>query len=168
MIDEKYAKVNRILTIYSELVQGEIINKKKMAELFNVSEKTIQRDLNDIRTYFSDNRERVRSKNIVYDHNKKGYTLDNRNDILTREDILAISKILLESRAFCKSELQHLTNSILGQVDTKQRRYIKDIIGNELLNYVSLKYGELLLSKIWNLSELIRKKRSDTNKLYKD
>lgn len=158
MIDEKYAKVNRILTIYSKLIQGEIINKKKMAELFNVNEKTIQRDFNDIRTYFSDNRERVGVKDIVYNRNKKGYTLDNKDDILTREDILAISKILLESRAFCKEELKHLTNSILGQVDIKQRKYIKDIIGNELLNYVPLKHGDLLLSKIWDLSELIRNK----------
>ena len=119
MIYEKYAKVNRILTIYSKLVQGKIVNKKEMTELFNVNEKTIQRDFNDIRTYFSDNREILGVKDIVYDRNKKGYTLDNKGEILTREDILTVSKILLESRAFCKDELKHLTNSILGQVDTK-------------------------------------------------
>lgn len=158
MIGEKDIKVNRILTIYSKLVHGEIVNKREMAEIFNVNEKTIQRDLEDIRTYFSDNRERLGSKDIVYSRNKKGYSLDNRDDILTREDILAITKILLESRAFCKDELKHLTNSILGQVDTKQRKCVKDIIGNELLNYVPLKHSDLLLSKIWDLSELIRNK----------
>ncbi|MGY0372339.1 helix-turn-helix transcriptional regulator [Clostridium sp. JNZ J1-5] len=158
MIDEKDVKVNRILTIYSKLVHGEIVNKREMAELFNVNEKTIQRDLDDIRVYFSDNRESLGSKDIVYRRDKKGYSLDNRDDILTREDILAITKILLESRAFCKDELKHLTNSILGQVDAKQRKYVKDIIGNELLNYVPLKHSDLLLSKIWDLSELIRNK----------
>lgn len=158
MIGEKDIKVNRILTIYSKLVYGEIVNKREMAEIFNVNEKTIQRDLEDIRTYFSDNRESLGSKDIVYSRNKKGYSLDNRDDILTREDILAITKILLESRAFCKDELKHLTNSILGQVDTKQRKCVKDIIGNELLNYVPLKHSDLLLSKIWDLSELIRNK----------
>lgn len=158
MIDEKDVKVNRILTIYSKLVHGEIVNKREMAELFNVNEKTIQRDLEDIRAYFSDNRENLGSKDIVYRRDKKGYSLDNRDDILTREDILAITKILLESRAFCKAELKHLTNSILGQVDTNQRKYVKDIIGNELLNYVPLKHSDLLLSKIWYLSELIRNK----------
>lgn len=158
MFDEKDVKVNRILTIYSKLVHGEIVNKREMAELFNVNEKTIQRDLDDIRVYFSDNRESLGSKDIVYRRDKKGYSLDNRDDILTREDILAITKILLESRAFCKDELKHLTNSILGQVDAKQRKYVKDIIGNELLNYVPLKHSDLLLSKIWDLSELIRNK----------
>ena len=158
MISERYIKVNRILTIYSKLVQGEIVNKRKMAELFNVNEKTIQRDIEDIRNYFVDNRERLGSKEIVYNRDKKGYRLDNRNEILTREDILVITKILLESRAFCKEELNHLTNSILGQVDIKQRKYIKDIIGNELLNYVPLKNSDLILSKIWELSELVRRK----------
>lgn len=129
-----------------------------MAELFNVNEKTIQRDLDDIRNYFTDNRERLGSKEIVYNRDKRGYRIDNKEDILTKEDILSITKILLESRAFCKDELKHLTNYILGQVDVKQRRYIKDIIENELLNYVPLKHGDLLLSKIWGVSELIRNK----------
>lgn len=158
MINEKDIKVNRILTMYSKLVHGEIVNKKEMAEVFNVNEKTIQRDLEDIRAYFSDNRESLGSKDIVYRRDKKGYSLDNRDNVLTREDILAVTKILLESRAFCKDELKHLTNSILGQVDAKQRKYVKDIIGNELLNYVPLKQSDLLLSKIWDLSELIRTK----------
>lgn len=158
MIGEKDIKVNRILTIYSKLVQGEIINKREMAKMFNVNEKTIQRDLQDIRTYFSDNRERIGSKDIVYRRNMKGYRIDNKDEILTSEDILAITKILLESRAFCKCELKHLTNSILGQVDINQRKYVKDIIGNELLNYVPLKNSDFLLSKIWGLSELIRNK----------
>jgi len=35
MIGEKDVKVNRILTIYSKLVHGEIVNKREMAELFN-------------------------------------------------------------------------------------------------------------------------------------
>lgn len=158
MANEKDIKVNPILTIYSKLTQGAIVNKKELAELFNVNEKTIQRDLEDIGAYFSDNRDSIGAKDIVFRRDKKGYTLDNRDDILTREDILAITKILLESRAFCKSELVHLTKSILGQVDVEQRKYVKDIIGNELLNYVPLKHSDLLISKIWTLSELIRNK----------
>jgi len=158
MIDEKDVKVNRILTIYSKLVHGEIVNKREMAELFNVNKKTIQRDLDDIRAYFYYSREIQGAKDIIYKRDKKGYFLDNRDDVLTKEDILSITKILLESRAFCREELKHLTNSILVQVDNVQRKYIKDIVGNELLNYVPLMHSDFLLSKIWDLSELIRSK----------
>lgn len=158
MTGEKDMKVTRILTIYSKLVHGEVVNKREMAEIFNVNEKTIQRDLEDIRTYFSDNRERLGPRDIIYIRNRKGYILDNKDDVLTREDILALTKILLESRAFCKDELKHLTNSILGQVDVNQRKNVKDIIGNEMLNYVPLNHSGVLLTKIWDLSELIRNK----------
>lgn len=160
MIGEKDTKVNRILTIYSKLVHGDVINKVEMAELFNVNEKTIQRDLDDIRAYLCDNRESLGDKDVIYVRSKKGYILQNREDVLTKEDILALIKILLESRTFCIDELNHLTNSILGQVDTKQRKYIKEIIGNELLNYVPLKHSDVLLSKLWSLSELIRTKEA--------
>lgn len=156
MINEKDVKVNRVLTIYSKLAQGEIVNKREMAKLFNVNQKTIQRDIDDIRAYFANNRERLGFKDIVYNRNKNGYSLDNRDDILTREDILSIIKILLESRAFCRSELTHITNSILGQVDNMERKKINNIIGNELLNYVPPQHNALILSKIWGLSELIR------------
>lgn len=42
MITEKDTKVDRILTINSKLVHGEIINKKDMTEQFNVNKKTIR------------------------------------------------------------------------------------------------------------------------------
>ena len=45
---EKDAKVYRILDIYSKLLHGDILNKKEMANLYNVNEKTIQRA--DLRT----------------------------------------------------------------------------------------------------------------------
>lgn len=158
MISKRDVKVNRILTIHSKLVNGEVVNKKEIAEYFNVNEKTIQRDLEDIKAYFSDNIGILGVKDIIYNRKKRGYILDNRDEILTREDILVITKILLESRAFCKKELKHLTTSILRQVDNKQRKFVNDIIGNELLNYVPLKNSDLIVSKIWDLSELIRKK----------
>ena len=158
MIGTKDVKANRLLTIYSKLIKCEIVNKKEMAELFNVNEKTIQRDLEDIRAYFGNNSESLGFKDVVYKRDKNGYCIDNRDDMLNEEDILALTKILLESRAFCKDELNHLINSILGQADAHQRRCIKDIIGNELLNYVPLKHNELLLTRIWDLSELIRNK----------
>lgn len=160
MIADKDIKVNRILTIYSKLIQGEIVHKKELAEKFNVSEKTIQRDLEDIRLYFYDNRENLGSKDIIYKRDKDGYCIDNKDNTLTREDVLVIIKILLASRAFCKSELKHLFNSVLGQVDNKQKEYIQDTTENELFNYVPVKHDKYLLNIIWNLSELIRHKET--------
>lgn len=50
---EKDMKSRRILIIFSKLSNGEKVNKKSLCLLFNVSSKTIQRDIDDIRSYIS-------------------------------------------------------------------------------------------------------------------
>ena len=48
--EKKYHdKINRTLYIYSELLQGNVVEKSKLAEYTGVSEKSIQRDFEDIR-----------------------------------------------------------------------------------------------------------------------
>lgn len=36
MIAEKDTKINRILEIYTKLIKGEVVNKKEMAQIFNL------------------------------------------------------------------------------------------------------------------------------------
>ena len=51
---EGYAKVNRILSLYDSLNKGAVVNKQQAAAMFSVSEKAIQRDLEDLRAYLDD------------------------------------------------------------------------------------------------------------------
>ena len=44
-------KVGRILTIYSKLMNGAIVNKAEEAANFAVNERSIQRDIDNIRNY---------------------------------------------------------------------------------------------------------------------
>ena len=41
----------RLLNMYEKLNRGEIINKKQFAEEFKISEKSVQRDIDDLRAY---------------------------------------------------------------------------------------------------------------------
>lgn len=158
MFKEKDIKINRVLSIYSELQRGGIINKKKLADLFNVNEKTIQRDIEDIRNYFYENRIILGNQDVVYSRSKKGYELEQKGEILTKEAILVIIKILLESRGFCKEEITYLINILMEQASSEQRKVINKIIGNELLNYVQTNNSDYLLDKIWDISECLIEK----------
>ncbi len=149
-------KVYRVLKIYSKLISGEIVNKKEFARIFQVNEKSVERDLQDIKSFFHDNEELIGTNTIIYKRDKKGYCLEKKENILGREALLALIKILIESRAFCKEEVDYLTQILLGQATLEQRSHIKEIVGNELLSYVPLQHNSLLLSKIWDLSECIR------------
>ncbi len=161
--DTKWGKVNRILWIYEKLIRREIINKKQSSISFKVSEKTIQRDIDDIKAYLYNHKDESRKVfDIKYIRNKNGYYMcdnSNDNDILNKKDVLAICKILLESRAFCKEEINHLINSMLNQIDNIERKYVNSLIVNELFNFVPLKHNDKLLSKIWDLSEFIMRKQ---------
>ena len=49
-------KSDRVLYIYDKLVSGEILKKAALSEHFEVSEKSIQRDIDALRCFLSDRR----------------------------------------------------------------------------------------------------------------
>jgi hypothetical protein len=81
------SRLDRILYIQQVLVQGGVLNKQQTADRFGVSEKTIQRDLDTLRSYFADSEPR---REILYNSAKGGYLLDDTlSRFLTSSEILA-------------------------------------------------------------------------------
>ena len=50
-------KYKRILQLYTRLLKGEVINKSKEAAAANVTERSIQRDLDDLRAFLMSRRQ---------------------------------------------------------------------------------------------------------------
>lgn len=72
-------KAKRVLNILKRLENGEIINKIQEASKYEVSEKTIERDINDIREYMVSRDNNGSVGNFVkYDRAAKGYRLKKR------------------------------------------------------------------------------------------
>ena len=111
----KVSKYDRILSLYSSLSAGDIIDKAKAAQTFEVNERTIQRDMDDIRAFFDENTIGYgHGKSIVYDRTAGGYKLeDTDNSFLTNSEILAVCKILLASRSLTHSEMIPIINKRL-------------------------------------------------------
>ena len=105
-------RVKRIINLYNGLNDGEILVKGEKAARFEVNERFIQRDLEDIRAYFANNPESNRE--LVYDRTKKGYVLvQNQRKRLTNSEILTVCKILLESRSLTKVEMYPIIDKLL-------------------------------------------------------
>lgn len=157
-IDYNGNKGFRLLSIYEMLNKGELITKPYLAEQFNVTEKTIQRDIDDLRAYLADTHFAEGEVSIQYDRVRGGYFLVRmEREWLTNEEVLAICKILLESRAFCKEELSPLIFKLLMQVAPNDRKQVEDMIHNEQFCYIPLRHGKKLLSVLWELSKYITK-----------
>ena len=153
-IDFKENKGFRLLQLYERLSRGEIIRKAELAQKFSVTDKTIQRDIEELRAYLAETRTDAGEASIVYERNRGGYLLTHTaSEWLTNEDVLAVCKILLESRAFCKEELDVLLRKLLRQTAPQDRAQVRKLILSEQHYYVPLRHGKKLLSAIWELSE---------------
>ncbi|MEF9983443.1 MAG: WYL domain-containing protein [Oscillospiraceae bacterium] len=139
--------------MYESLNRGEIIDKKKFAEDFQISAKSVQRDIDDLRAYLAEKYESSSNVTIEYDYELSGYKLvKQERDFLTNEEILVISKILLESRGLINEELNPIMNKLMLQATPTARENIKELIKKEQFNYIAPKHGKLLLNKIGSLS----------------
>ncbi len=146
----------RLLNIYERLNKGEFLNKQELAYCYGVSEKTIQRDIDDLRAYLAEIHQFEREIAVKYDRQKKVYYLVRfEREWFTNEEVLAMSKILLESRAFEMGELKQLISKLLKQVVPNDRKIVENIIKSEYACYVPLCHEQKLFSRLWQLSHSI-------------
>lgn len=151
-------KANRILSMYSRLVNGCMVYKSEEAINFGVNERTIQRDIDDIRNYLKQAAvDQGVVNEIVYDRVKKGYRLDQLYKIkLTNDEILAVCKILLDSRAFIKAEMMDILGRLIECcVPEDDRKMVKELISNESFHYIEPRHGKFYLSNMWEIGQAI-------------
>lgn len=152
-VDYNGNKGFRLLSIYERLNKGEVVNKSELARSYGVSEKTAQRDIDDIRAYLADMHQMETDAAVKYDRKRQGYYLvRGGKEWMTKEEVMAVSKILLESRAFETGEETLLIEKLLAQVSENDRKSVEKIIRSELNCYVPLHHGKKLLAILWELS----------------
>lgn len=154
-------KTERILTIYRRLYSGEAVRKRELAELFQVSIRSVQRDIDDLRAYFANGwADQGVHPAVVYDRKRKGYVLDCGSRKMTGGELLAVCKILLESRAFTRKELEPLVGKILDSCSLPgDRKLVEEMIGNELFHYTEPHHHRELVPDLWEISRAVRSQR---------
>lgn len=153
----KSDKIARVLNIYNVLLGCGIINKAEQAVRFGVNERSIQRDIDDIRAFLANDHSGSVSGQIIYDRAVKGYRLEriNRMD-LTNGEILAICKILLDSRAFSKSEMTAILDRLVECcVQENDRKLVTELIRNEEFHYIEPRHRSEFVDKLWTIGQAI-------------
>ena len=68
MEKESIDKIERVLSIYTKLINGAVVSKSEEANRFGVNERSIQRDIDDIRNFLENDGVQNGSINtIIYD-----------------------------------------------------------------------------------------------------
>lgn len=164
MTDLRIAK-DRLLYMYSRLVDGKMLYKKEEAQRFGCSLRSIQRDIEDLRSFLHEQNEATGIvQDLVYNQKLGAYQLvpPSRN-LLSNEEVFATLKILLESRAFTKKELYPIIDKLIDCCipKTEQQR-VSELIGNEKLLYVEPQHKDKFLKKMWELSGAVREQQEVT------
>lgn len=157
---EKQHKNTRTLDMYVRLSEGKSINKCEESKRFGVDERSIQRDIDDIRSFLADRAESAGdTREVVYDRARAGYVMTgSEGSLMSNDEIFAVSKILLESRAFTKKEISTILDKMIAScVPQKNMKLVSDLISNEKYHYVELKHKSVVKDKLWELGEEVKK-----------
>lgn len=155
----KNDKIQRILGIYTKLIEGKTVKKEEEVQRYKVNPRTIQRDIQDITAFLErDDLNTGIINSIIYDTKARGYRLQYNNVYkLSPQQILAICKILLDSRAFVKEEMTEIIDKLIhSSVVKDDQPQVEKLIQNEEEHYVELQHKTRFLNKMWDIGQAIQ------------
>lgn len=157
---DKQTKNSRTLDLYVRLCEGKCIRKSEEANRFGVDERSIQRDIDDIRAFLDERavNHSTEHRKIVYDRANKFFQMEGIEDsLMSNSEILAVSKILLESRAFTKSEISSILHKLIsGCTPQENMKLVSELIANEKYHYVELHDQSSIKDLLWELGNDIK------------
>ena len=124
--------------------------------------RSIQRDIDDIRAYLSNKAVLVGdTRRIVYDRKRNAFVLaEYSSPVMSNSEVLAVSKILLDSRAFSKEEMSSILDKLVaGCVPYKNMKLVAGLLANEKFHYVELTHPSSVQERIWELGGSVSSRR---------
>lgn len=149
------AKSARLLEFYARLVNGEVLQKEALAAQYHVSDRSIQRDMNSLRCFLAD---QTLPQELIYDRRELGYRLVQRQPSwLSNGEILAVCKILLESRSMRRDEMFPILDKLVDCcVPANNRRAVNTLLSNEKFHYIEPHHGKPILDMLWELGQAVQ------------
>lgn len=148
----------RVLAIYSRLLSGQTLCKTALAQEYGVTERSILRDVEALRCFLA---EQHIAQDIVYHREARGYRLeDTKPKGLTNSELLAVCKILLESRSMRRDEMLPVLDKLIQcAVPEENRRAVQSLIANEQLHYIEPHHGQHILSGLWEMGQAVQNRQ---------
>lgn len=159
-------KKDRTLDILLKLIRGETVSAKDLAERYGCSVKTVTRSFDEIEVFLADynitedknysivNIEKNRSENGLY-------RLKNADsNYMSRAELLAISKILLDSRGLSEKEMEPIMKKLLNTAVVKEdQTFVEGLLKNEWYNYVEPSHKSELLEMLLEIAKAVKAQR---------
>ncbi|MCD7810586.1 MAG: WYL domain-containing protein [Ruminococcus sp.] len=160
-------KNDRMLEIFMRSLRGEAISIKSLAKEYNVSTKSISRDISSIQSFLAEHRELMQNAELIYSHKDKSYRFSN-DEFLKNKELFAIVKILLGSRALNKDEILTLIYKLKRFTTVADKEKLDNLIRKEVYHYHEVKSDcNSVIDNMWKLIQAIENKKVLTITYYK-
>lgn len=152
------AKSMRLLTMYNRLLDGKLLRKSELAQEFGITNRSVQRDLEMLRLFLA---EEMLGREMIYDSRERGYRLESAvQKGLTNSEVLAVCKILLESRSMRRDEMMPILDKLLERcLPESSKKAVTSLIANERLHYVEPRHGKSVLNGLWEIGQAVKEHR---------
>lgn len=132
-------KQDRILEIFFRGLRGEDLSVQRLADEYEVSTKSITRNINDLKNFLADHRELVGHTELQYSHQDRCYRLF-MDEFLSSKELFSLVEVMIGARAFSKEELLQLTAKLKKFTTPEDRQKLNELVRKELYHYPEVKH----------------------------
>lgn len=110
--------------------------------------------MESLRIFFA---EEMLGRELLYDPRERCYRLSHATQKgLTNSEILAVCKILLESRSMRRDEMMPILDKLVECcVPDSSRKAVTSLLANERYHYVEPRHGKSILDGLWEIGQAI-------------
>lgn len=147
-------KVTRILMMYTKLLEGKKIYKKSFCADTGINRRTFDRDIEDIRLFFS---ESYIGYDLIYDRLDESYHLENyqQQTPLSPMEVSFFMALMKSNQILRRDEYTELVSNMIHTCVWNKQDILMEIYSKEINEYPKELKKEALLKMQWDLQQCI-------------
>lgn len=160
--DVKGEKIERVMELFFRAMKGESLSVQKLAFEYHVSTRSITRDINSLKAFLSEHYELFGNADFEYSSANHCYTLK-MDHFLSNRELLAVTKVLIGSRAFNNQNLLELIKKLKMNTTAADRARLDQLIRKELYHYNEIGSDcQSVIDHVWKLTDCIEDRNTIT------
>lgn len=148
-------------------MKGESLSVQQLAFEYNVSTRSITRDINSLKAFLADHADILGYAELEYSSTNHCYSLK-MDHFLSNKELLAITKVLIGSRAFSSEELLGIIQKLKVNTTSADRIKLEQRICKEIYQYDEVGSDcHSVIENLWKITDCIENKNVITITYYK-
>lgn len=163
----KEIKSDRVMELFFRALKGESLSPQRLADEYGVSPRSMTRDINALKMFLADHRDTLGNAELEYSGSNHCYTL-RMDHFLSNKELLAVTKVLIGSRAFNNRDLLELIRKLKMNTSASDRARLERLIRKEVYHYTEIGSDcRSIIDHIWKLTDCIESRSIISVSYYK-